>query len=226
MLSTILALTLSGSSSPLQSVDARHQAWVSGGFASTWVVQLGGRVRLTEGLRLDVQLETPVVRPLVMGGRLAVGASFLHRFGDVFGSGFRVELGAPWANDFLGSWLGVDVRASVQPGVYRPRWALAADLSVIPTLAVSWTPSLVVRDAFGDRPLSAVQAPRSVGLLFPAFRFDLGVNGRVLVVGTTGPRLWLTGNASLVLTPARVTLTAPPTSTLPFTTTVGVLCEL
>lgn len=226
MLITLVALTLSGIASPLQSVDGRHQTWVSGGFASTWALQVGGGFRLAERWRFDVQLDTPVVRPLVMGGRLAVGASFLQRFGDVFGTGFRLELGAPWANDFLGSWLGLDLRAAVQPGLYRPRWSLAADLSVTPTLGVSWTPSLVVRDTFGDRPDSAVQAPRAVGLLFPAFRVDLGLNGRVLLVGSTGPRLWLTGNASFVLTPARVSLSAQPTSTLPFTSTLGVLCEL
>ncbi len=62
MLITVLALTLSGISSPLQSVEGRHQTWVSGGFASTWALQLGGGFQLAAGWRLDVQLDTQVNR--------------------------------------------------------------------------------------------------------------------------------------------------------------------
>jgi hypothetical protein len=226
VLNVLLVVWLHALPAPAQSVDGRHQAWGSGGFASAWVVQVGGGFRLTEGLRLDVQLDTPLVRPLVLGGRLAVGVSLLRRLNDWFGLAGRLELGAPWSNDFSGSWLAVDVRAGVQPGVYRPTWTVAFDASVVPTVAASWTPSLVVRDSFGDRRGSALQSPRAGGLWLPAFRIDLGVLARVRLVEVGAVRVWLLGNASFVLTPTRVGPAAPPTSTLPFTMGLGVACEL
>lgn len=226
MLISLLSLVVGALPVPAQTVDGRHQAWVSGGFASAWVVQVGGGFRLTEGLRLDVQLDTPLVRPLVLGGRLALGAGLLRRLGDWFGLVGRLELGVPWSNDFSGSWLAVDVRAGVQPGVYRPTWTVAFDASVVPTVAASWTPSLVVRDSFGERPGSAIQSPRAGGLWLPAFRIDLGVLARLRLVEVGAVRVWLLGNASLVLTPARVGPAAPPTSTLPFTMGLGGACEL
>lgn len=194
--------------------------------ASTWVLQVGGGLPLAEGLRGDVQVDTPLVRPLVMGGRLAVGASLLRGRSSLFGLAGRVELGVPWASDFSGSWLAVDLRVGAQPGLYRESWAVALDASVVPTLAASWTPSLVVRDAFGDRPRSAIQAPRAVGLLLPALRFDVGAIARLRLLAVGGARLWLLVNASLVMTPSRVGLAAPPTSTLPFTAGLGFACEL
>jgi hypothetical protein len=226
MLTGLVMVCLHALPAPVQSFDGRHQAWVAGGFASTWVLQVGGGFRLAEGLRLDVQLDTPLVRPLVMGGRLAVGASLLKRFGNLLGLAGRLEVGAPWAADFGGSWLAVDLRAGLQPGLYREAWAVALDVSVVPTLAASWTPSLVVRDSFGDRPGSAVQAPRAVGLLLPAFRMDLGALARFRLVAVDRVRLWLIVNASFVVTPSRVGPATPPTSTLPFTTGLGAACEL
>jgi hypothetical protein len=226
MVTVLLGVALQALPAPAQSFNGGHQAWVAGGFASAWVLQVGGGFRLAEGLRLDVQLDTPLVRPLVMGGRLAVGASLLRRFGNLLGLAGRLEAGVPWSSDFSGSWLGVDLRAGLQPGLYRDAWAVALDVSVVPTLAASWTPSLVVRDSFGDRPQSALQAPRAVGLLLPAFRVDLGALARFRLAVIDRLRLWLLVNASLVLTPSRVELSAPPTSTLPFTMGMGVACEL
>ncbi|MCU0696302.1 MAG: hypothetical protein MUC96_07225 [Myxococcaceae bacterium] len=226
MLGLLLSMSLVALPAPSQTVEGRHQAWVNAGFASTWLVQAGGGFRLGEGVRLDVQLDTPLVRPLVMGGRLALGLSVLRPFGDWFGLAGRVELGAPWSNDFSGSWLAIDGRAGLQPGIYRRTWAVALDVSVVPTLAASWTPSLVVRDSFGDRPGSAVQSPRAVGLSFPAFRVDVGALARFRLVKTDVARLWLLVNASLVVTPSQVGPAMPPTSTLPFTMGLGAACEL
>lgn len=226
MLGLLLSMSLVALPAPLQTVDGRHLAWAHGGFASTWVVQVGGGVRLADGVRLDVQLDTPLVRPLVMGGRLALGVSLLRQFGAWFGLAGRVELGVPWSNDFSGSWLAVDVRAGVQPGLYRRTWAVAMDVSVVPTLAASWTPSTVVRDSFGDRPGSSVQSPASVGLVLPAFRVEVGALARVRLLKTDVVGLWLIANAGLVLTPSRVGPATPPTSTLPFTMGLGAACEL
>lgn len=223
MFSMVVGLLLASSTAPLAHVDEDSIAWLSGGFSSTWVVQIGGGKHVTPRLRLDVQLETPIVRPLVMGGRLAVGSTLVTRFNEWFVLGARLEVGAPWASDFLGSWVGVDARLSVLPALSRPTWSLAVSLSVMPTIGVSWTPSLVVRDLFGDREGSAVQSPTARGIGPSAFRLEAGLATRVLLGGAQ-LKWWLTGAGGLVATPGRFALSAPPTSTLPFHATLGVLC--
>lgn len=220
---TVVALCLAAAAAPLAHADEGSVVWASGGFASTWVVQAGGGRHLTPTLRLDVQLETPIVRPLVMGGRLAVGSTLVTRFNEWFVLGARLEVGVPWSSDFLGSWVGVDGRLSVLPTLARPGWSVAASFSVMPTFGVSWAPSLVVRDLFGDRDGSAVQSPTARGVGLSAFRLEAGLASRVLLGGAR-VTWWLTGAGGLVVTPGPFELSAPPSSTLPFHATLGVLC--